>query len=69
MSPPIVTLTVFFVLSCAMFTPAASPFAAMMFSNKEWLPAKDICKYTGVFILAELALVLVVGLPLSSMLM
>ena len=66
---PIVTLTVFFVLSCAMFTPAALPFAAMMFSNKEWLPAKDICKYTGVFILAELALVLVIGLPLSSMLM
>lgn len=66
---PIVTLAIFFVLSCAMFTPAASPFAAMMFSNEEWLPAKDICKYTGVFILAELVLVLVVGLPLTSLLL
>jgi solute carrier family 13 (sodium-dependent dicarboxylate transporter), member 2/3/5 len=66
---PIVTLAIFFVLSCAMFTPAASPFAAMMFSNEEWLPAKDICKYTGVFILAELVLVLVIGLPLTSLLL
>lgn len=64
---PIVALSVFFVLSCAMETPAASPFAAMLFGNKEWLRAGDIYKYCGVLILLELALVLLVGYPLMAL--
>ena len=31
----LVTISTFFVLSCAMFTPSASPFAAMLFSNRK----------------------------------
>ncbi len=66
---PIVTLSIFFVLSCAMVTPAASPFAAMMFGNKDWLDAKDIYKYCAVIVLLELALVLVIGIPMTNLFM
>ena len=66
---PIVSLSIFFVLSCAMETPAASPFAAMLFGNKEWLEAKDIYKYCGMIILLEFALVLVIGIPMMNLFM
>lgn len=66
---PIVTLSIFFVLSCAMVTPAASPFAAMMFGNKNWLDAKDIYKYASIIVLLELVLVLVIGIPLTNLFM
>lgn len=66
---PIVTLSIFFVLSCAMETPAASPFAAMLFGNKDWLDSKDVYKYCGLLILMELVLVLVVGIPLTNLFM
>lgn len=66
---PIVTLSIFFVLSCAMVTPAASPFAAMMFGNKDWLDAKDIYKYGAAIVLLELVLILVVGIPLTNLFM
>lgn len=65
----LVTISTFFVLSCAMFTPSASPFAAMLFSNREWLAPTDIYKYTGVFILAELLLCIAIGYPLTMVLM
>lgn len=67
-SAPIAAMTSIFVLACAIATPAASPFAAMLFGNKEWLRAKDIYKYDLMFVLIELILVLVVGLPLANML-
>lgn len=66
---PIVTLSIFFVLSCAMVTPAASPFAAMMFGNKDWLDAKDIYKYCAIIVLLELVLVLVLGIPMTNIFM
>ncbi len=66
---PIVTLSIFFVLSCAMVTPAASPFAAMLFSNKEWLDSKDIYKYCGALVLMELVGILVIGIPITNLFM
>ena len=65
---PIVAVSIFFVLSCAMFTPAASPFAAMMFANREWLQPGDIYKYTGVIIICEFVLMLVFAYPLCGLL-
>lgn len=66
-SAPIAAIMSMFVLACAIATPAASPFAAMLFGNKEWLRAKDIYKYDLMFVAIELVLVLVVGLPLANM--
>lgn len=66
---PIVSLSIFFVLSNAMVTPSASPFAAIMFGNKDWLDAKDIYKYCGLLALMELVLVLVIGIPMTNIFM
>ena len=46
---------------------SASPFAAMLFGNKEWLRSKDIYKYDLMFVAIEMVLVLVVGVPLANL--
>ncbi|MDE6260606.1 MAG: citrate transporter [Oscillospiraceae bacterium] len=66
---PIVTLSIFLVLSCAIVTPAASPFAAMLFGNKERLDSKDIYKYGSILVLVELVGILVIGIPLTNIFM
>lgn len=65
----IVTLLIFTVLLSASVTPAASPFAAMMFGNTEWLSPKDIYKYSGCYVVIEVILLLIIGVPLISVLM
>ena len=66
---PIVTLLILFVLMSAAVTPAASPFAAILHSNKEWIETKYVYQYTLPIVLIEFILVMVVGVPLASMLM
>ncbi|MGI6068948.1 MAG: SLC13 family permease [Blautia sp.] len=66
---PIVTLMIIFVLLTAAVTPAASPFAAILHSNKEWVPTKYIYKYTIPYLLIELLTILIVGIPLSNLMM
>lgn len=66
---PIVTLLIIFVLLSAAITPAASPFAAILHSNKEWVPTKYVYMYTIPFVLIELAIVMIIGLPLTNLLM
>ena len=39
----------------------------MLFGNKEWLNAKDIYKYDLMFVVIEMILVLIVGVPLANM--
>ena len=68
-SAPVVSMMILFVLSSAAITPAASPFAAMLFGNKEWLQPKAIYKYTLIFIAIELAVVLAISLPIANMLL
>ena len=66
---PIVTLLILFVLLSAAITPAASPFAAILHSNKEWVPTKYVYQYTVPYVLIEFVLVLIVGIPLANILM
>lgn len=66
---PIVTLLIFFVLLSASVTPAASPFAAMMFGNKEWLKPADVYKYASICVVVEFILVLVIGIPFANLMM
>ena len=66
---PIVTLMIQFVLLSAAVTPAASPFAAILHSNKEWVPTKYVYQYTIPFVILELIIVLVIGVPLANLLM
>lgn len=67
-SAPIVSMMILFVLSAAAVTPAASPFAALLFGNKDWLKPGAIYKYTLLFAAIELLIVIVVSLPIAQLL-
>ena len=67
-SAPVVSMMILFVLSSAAVTPAASPFAALLFGNKDWLKSGEIYKYTTIFVAIELAIVLLVSMPVANML-
>jgi len=64
---PIVTCVIIFVLGSACTTPAASPFAAIMHGNKEWLTQKEIYKYTLCYVVLETIIMLAIGIPLANM--
>lgn len=53
MGVPTVVLMVVIVYACymALLMPSASPMAAMMFGNADWVRTKDIYKYCGTFIM------------------
>lgn len=55
-----VTLT--FAVNLAFVTPAASPGAAILFANTEWLRPKDIYKYASLYIVAAVVFLLTLGL-------
>lgn len=65
---PIITLLIFTVLLTAACTPAASPFAAMMFGNKEYLTSGDVYKYSIVFVVIEFIVIAVLGIPFINLL-
>ena len=66
---PIITLLIFTVLLSAACTPAASPFAAMLFGNKDYLTSGDVYKYATTFVLIELVIILVIGIPFINVLL
>ncbi|MCD7809344.1 MAG: anion permease [Erysipelotrichaceae bacterium] len=66
---PLITLLIYTVLSSAACTPAASPFAAMLFGNKEYLTSGDIYKYSVIFVAFNVAVILIVGIPFINILL
>lgn len=64
---PLITLLIFTVLSTAACTPAASPFAAMLFGNKQWLATSDVYKYSCTIIAIEMAYMLTAGLAIINL--
>lgn len=64
---PIISIFIYMVLF-GTITPAASPFAAIMHGNKEWLETKDIYKYATTMSMIILGMVIVVGIPLCKIL-
>ena len=66
---PIITLGIFTVLLTAACTPAASPFAAMLFGNKEYLTSGDVYKYSLTFVAVEAIIILVLGVPFINLLL
>ncbi len=53
-----------FALHVALLTPAASPYAAVLFGNRDWLPQKDIFKYGFVIVLMSAVLYTTIGVRL-----
>jgi len=56
-----------YVLHMALITPAASPYAAVLYGNKEWVEGKDIAKYGTIVMFGVLALYLLIGIPIANM--
>lgn len=56
-----------FALHVAIVTPAASPYAAVLFANKAWVEAKDVIKYGSIFFLCMTAFYLVAGIPILNL--
>ncbi|MEG6616727.1 SLC13 family permease [Peptococcaceae bacterium 1198_IL3148] len=54
-----------FAMHMAILTPAASPYAAILIGNKDWVDQSDVLKYGGIILVATFAIFLLVGLPLS----
>jgi sodium-dependent dicarboxylate transporter 2/3/5 len=54
-----------FAMHMAILTPAASPYAAILIGNKDWVDQSDVLKYGSVILVATFAIFLLVGLPLS----
>ena len=53
----------------AFLTPAASPFASLLFGYSNWVRPNDIYKYGGLAAVMMVVIFLVVGIPLSYVLM
>ncbi len=66
-NPSAMATLMVFALHYAMLTPAASPFAAMLIGNKDWIEMNDVLKYGGTIFVCVIILFLVVGLPLSNL--
>jgi len=65
-SPIAVATILMFSVHLALLTPAASPAAALLHGNREWIDLKDIYQYSVTFIIAVVILNLVIGIPLAN---
>ena len=63
---PLMACFIFAVLIAAC-TPAASPFAAILFGNTQWLSPKEIVTYTVSASLLIVGVIIVVGIPVSML--
>ena len=61
----IATLMIFG-LHDAILTPAASPYAAILYGNSSWVDRKDIVKYGLAITLLAIFLYIVIGIPLAK---
>ena len=63
----IIALLITFSVHLAILTPAASPMAALLHGNKEWITTTQIYKYGFISILITGVLLIAVGLPWANM--
>ncbi len=68
MNPTVIAVLIIFCIHLAILTPAASPMAAILHGNGEWIVGKDVYMYGTVAIFITGVLIFVVGLPLANML-
>lgn len=65
-NPLAVATLMTFGLHIAFLTPAASPYAAILFANKEWIDAGDVTKYGAIIFVAMVIFYVLIGLPLAN---
>ena len=62
-----ITVLMIYCLVMAVLTPAASPMAALMFANNEWVTTKEVYKYITPGIFIVFVSVCLVGIPVAYM--
>lgn len=55
----------YYIVLIAICTPAASPFAALLYSNQAWVSTKDIVHYTSLMSIIVIGVMVSIGIPLS----
>lgn len=65
-NPAPVAMLIIFSVHIASITPAACPYAAILHSNTEWAPTNKIFKYTSIMTAYVLAVILLLGIPLAT---
>ena len=64
----VIALMTFSSIGFAAITPSASPYAATIFAQRDYVTPLEVYKFTSLFVLAETIILLVVGLPLANLL-
>ena len=65
---PAVAASTILLLHYAIILPSASAFAAMLWSNKEWLTNKDVAKYGGSIVIFATVVAITIIMPISLVL-
>lgn len=64
----VIALMTFSTIGSAAITPSASPYAATIFAQRDYVTPLEVYKFTSLFVLAETIILLVIGLPLANLL-
>lgn len=67
-NPVMMTALICLTSDMGMLLPSASPYAAMLYSNKEWISTKSIFRYSMIGLAATFVAVAAVGIPLGNFL-
>lgn len=62
----IAALTIF-AMHIAILTPAASPYAAILYGNRDWVTQQDVVKYGAVICVMTILVYTVIGIPLMNL--
>lgn len=63
-NPMAIATLMTFALHVAILTPAASPYAAVLYGNKDWVETGEVLKYSTVILICMAILYVVIGVPL-----
>lgn len=64
--PATMATVMIFALHFAILTPAASPYAAILHGNSEWLDKSDVIKYSGIILIMIMIIYVAVGMPIAN---
>jgi len=65
---PAVASTTILLIHYSIILPSASVFAAMLWSNEEWIPSKDVFKSGAFIVILAMIVAFVIIMPLSNLL-
>jgi sodium-dependent dicarboxylate transporter 2/3/5 len=65
-NPMAIATIMIFALHVAILTPAASPYAAILFANKDWVSPQEVFKYGSLYFMCMAVFYLAVGIPLLN---